>query len=125
MTISKTDYVGTLFDERGNPDKVTVAFTMGNKALEKGHSATVILMAQAVHLGVPGRADGMDIGAPFKPVPDLLAGFLEKGGTVAVCKSCMEHNGLSADQLDTRFPVITADDVIDLVMAARGSLQIT
>ncbi|WP_404383693.1 DsrE family protein [Caenispirillum salinarum] len=125
MTIQTTDYVGTLFDEQGNPDKVTVAFTMGNKALEKGHSATVILMADAVRLGLPGRVDGMDIGAPFKPVPELLEGFLAKGGQVAVCKSCMEHNGLKPDQLDSRFPVITADDVIDLVMASKGALQIS
>lgn len=123
--VQTTAFVATLFDERNNPDKVTVAFTMGNKALEKGHTATVILMAQAVHLGKPGQADGLDIGAPFKPVPDLLAGFLEKGGTVAVCKSCMEHNGLSPADLDPRFPVITADDVIDLMMGATGSLQIT
>ena len=125
MTIQTTDFIGTLFDERGNPSKVTVAFTMGNKALEKGHSATIILMAEAVHLGLPGRADGLDIGAPFKPVPDRLAGFLEKGGQVAVCKSCMEHNGLSAEQMDPRFPIITADDVIDLTMAAKGSIQIS
>lgn len=125
MTIQTTDFIATLFDERGNPNKVTVAFTMGNKALEKGHSATIILMADGVYMGLPGRADGLDIGAPFKPVPELLAGFLEKGGQVGVCKSCMEHNGLKAEQIDPRFTIITADEVIDLVMAAKGSLQIS
>lgn len=123
--VQTTDFVATVFDEHNNPDKVTVAFTMAVKALEKGHSATLILMAKAVLLGRPGGVDGIDIGAPFKPVPDLLAAFLEKGGTVAVCRSCMEHNGLSESDMDGRYPIISADDVIDLMMGAKGSMQIT
>lgn len=35
-------------------------------------------------------------------------------------KSCMLHNGLSQDQMDQRFEVITAPDVIDLLMGARA-----
>lgn len=123
--VQTTDFVATVFDGRDNPDKVTVAFTMAAKAAEKGHSATLILMAEAVHLGVPGGVDGLDIGAPFKPVPDLLAAFRAKGGTVAVCKSCMEHNGLSEGDMVADDPIITADDVIDLMMGAKGSMQIT
>ncbi len=120
-----TDFVATLFDEKTNPDKVTVAFTMALKAVSKGYSATVILMSKGVHMGRPGYPDDMDIGAPFRPVPDLMKDYLEHGGQVVVCKSCMEHGGLSAEQIDPRFEIITADDVIDLVMHAKGNLQIT
>lgn len=120
-----TDFVGTLFDEKTNPDKVTVAFTMALKAVSKGHSATVILMAAGVHMGRPGYADDMDIGAPFRPVADLMKDYLDSGGNVVVCGSCMEHNGLSREQIDPRFEIITADGVIDLVMNAKGNLQIT
>lgn len=120
-----SDFVGTLFDCESNPDKVTVAFTMALNAVLKGHSSTVILMAEAVRLGLPDAAAGMDIGAPFEPVAELMRKFLEGGGRIAVCRSCMVHNGLSEDQIDKRFPIITAPDVIDLLMAAKGSLQIT
>ena len=34
-------------------------------------------------------------------------------------------NGLSAEQMDPRFEIITAPDVIDLLMGATGSLQIS
>lgn len=120
-----SDFVGTLFDCESNPSKVTVAFTMAMNAVQKGHSATVILMAEGVQLGRPGAASGMDIGAPFEPVAELMRKYLEGGGRIAICRSCMVHNGLSDAQMDARFPIITASDVVDLLMAAKGSLQIT
>ena len=120
-----TDFVATVFDGTGNPNKVTVTFTMALNALLKGHTATIILMVEAVELGKPGATAGMDIGKPFEPVSDLLARYLEKGGRIAICGSCMIHNGLTAQQMDARFEVITAPDVIDLLMGAKGSLQVT
>lgn len=123
-TVALADYVSTLFHGHDNPDKVTVAFTMALNASQKKHSACLILMADAVRLGLPDAVADMDIGQPFEPVAVLLKGFLEHGGRVAICKSCMVHNGLSADQMDPRFEIITAPDVIDLLMNAKGSLQV-
>ena len=120
-----TDFVATIFDGTGNPAKVTVTFTMALNALLKGHTATIILMVDAVGLGRPGAADGMAIGKPFEPVSELLSSYLDKGGRIAICGACMIHNGLTADQMDPRFEVITAPDVIELLMGARGSLQVT
>lgn len=120
-----TDFVATVFDGSNNPNKVTVTFTMALNALLKGHTATIILMAEAVELGKPGATEGMAIGKPFEPVSDLLAKYMEKGGRIAICGACMIHNGLTAEQMDPRFEVITAPDVIDLLMGARGSLQVT
>ena len=120
-----SDYVSTLFDGESNLSKVTVAFTMAKNAVVKGHSATVIFMADAVALGLPNATDGMDIGKPFDPVKTLLEDYLSKGGRIAICSSCMIHHGLSAEQMDPRYEVITAPDVIDLLMNAKGSLQIT
>lgn len=121
----QTDFVSTLFDGHSNNDKVTVAFTMAVNALAKGHSATIILMAQAVELGQPEAANDIDIGAPFKPVKELLDTYLAQGGRIAVCSSCMIHGGFSAEDMDARYDIINAPDVIDLLMAAKGSLQIT
>ena len=122
---TKTDYVGTLFDNaESNPSKITLAFTMAGKALEQGHSASVILMVDAVHLGVPNALDNVDIGAPFKPAKELLEAFVEKGGNVLVCGACMEHNGIEDAAIDERFTKISGDDVVELLMAAKGSLQL-
>ena len=120
-----TDFVATVFDGRSNPNKVTVTFTMALNALLKGHTATIVLMVEAVELGKPGAAIGLDIGKPFEPVADLLEKFLEKGGRIAICGSCMIHNGMTAAQMDPRFSVINAAGVVELLMGARGSLQVT
>ena len=123
--IKTTDYVGTLFDNKTtNPNKITLAFTMAGKALEKGHSATVILMVDAVHLALPNALDDVDIGAPFEPAGKLLEAFIEKGGQVLVCGACMKHNGVDESKIDTRFDVISGDDVVELLMSAKGSLQL-
>lgn len=119
------DFVATLFDGRSNPAKVTVAFTMALNALKKGHSAMVLLMVEAVELGQPNATDGIDVGKPFEPVADLLAQFLAEGGRIGICKSCMIHNGFTAEQMVPDYEIITAPEVIDLLMAANGSLQIT
>ena len=122
---SKTDYVGTLFDNaESNPSKITLAFTMAGIALKQGHSASVILMVDAVHLGVPKALDKVDIGEPFKPAKDLLEAFIEKGGIVLVCGACMEHNGIEDSAIDKRFTKISGDDVVELLMASKGSLQL-
>ena len=120
-----TDYVGTLFDNTdSNPNKITLAFTMAGVALKKGHSATVILMADAVHVGLPKALDNVDIGAPFEPAGELLEAFIEKGGQVLVCGACMKHNGVAEADIDKRFEVISGDDVVELLMNAKGSLQL-
>ena len=56
-----TDFVATVFDGTSNPNKVTVTFTMALNALLKGHTATIILMVEAVeladpHVGMPRHA---------------------------------------------------------------------
>ncbi len=121
----QTDYVGTLFDNSdSNPSKITLAFTMAGVALKQGHSATVILMVDAVHLALPNALDNVDIGDPFEPAGELLEAFIEKGGQVLVCGACMKHNGVAESDIDKRFPVISGDDVVKLLMNAKGSLQL-
>ena len=120
-----TDFVTTLFDDTSNPSKITVGLTMAVKALEKGHSASVILFIDAVKPCCSNALDKVDIGTPFKPAKDLLEKFIEQGGNVLVCGACMEHNGIKESEIDTRFEVIDGGNVVDLMMGATGSLQLS
>ncbi len=75
-----TDFVVTLFEGKANPNNLTVAVVMGVNAIQQGHSATIILMVEAVEMGQPGAAKGIDIGAPFPEVGGHLeAAFPETG----------------------------------------------
>lgn len=123
--MQQSDYITTLFEGHSDPSKVTIAFTLAVNALNKGHSATIVLMLNAVELGRPEAMADINIGQPFESVADLLDCFLDKGGQLAVCKSCLIHNGFTETDMDPRFPIITGGDVVDLVMAAKGTMQIT
>ena len=123
--MKQTDFVVTLFEGKENPENLTVAVVMGVNALKQGHTASIILMVKAVSLGQPGEAAGVDIGAPFPEVGGQLEEFLSLGGQVCICNACMQHNGFTAEQMDERYTLITAPDVVSLLMGAKGSLQIT
>lgn len=120
-----TDFVVTLFEGKANPNNLTVGMVMGLNALKQGHSATIILMVEAVELGKPGATKGIDIGAPFAEVSGQLEEFLHLGGQVCICNACMIHNGFTAEEMDSRFELINAPDVVSLLMNAKGSLQLT
>lgn len=114
----------TLTANEKDSNNVTIAFTMGVTALEKGHAANIVLLSDAVHLAVRGYADSIDIGAPFKSIRELLPSFIKLGGKLKVCKACMVHNGVSDESLVDTAEIISAPDVVDLIMNADKSLQL-
>lgn len=122
--MSYADLLITLTANESDESNVTIAFLMGVKALDKGHSVEILLLANGIHLAERGYASKIDVGEPFKPTDEMLAAFIEKGGTIKVCSSCMEHNGVTKEDLIEEAAVITADYVIDAVMNSEKSLQL-
>lgn len=118
------DLLITLTKHENDANNVTIAFTMGLKALEKGHDVELILLSDAVHLASKGYGDKIDIGQPFKPVKELIPKFLEAGGRLKVCSSCMIHNKVKEEDLLDKSDIISADYVIDALMASKKSLQL-
>ncbi|HLR69123.1 DsrE family protein [Virgibacillus alimentarius] len=118
------DLLITLTAHESDENNVTIAFTMGSKALEKGHTVEILLLSNAVHLAEKNYADKIDIGAPFKPIKDLLPTYMEQGGKLKVCSACMEHNGVSKENIVDGAEVISADYVIDALMNSKKSLQL-
>ena len=118
------DLLITLTAHENNPNNVTIAFTMGVKALEKGHTVDIMLLSDGVYLAEKGYADKIDIGEPFKAIKDLMPVFLEKGGKLKVCSACMEHNGVKKENILDGAVIINADDVVDALMNSNKSLQL-
>src|SRR5690625_128043 len=122
--MSKTDLLITLTAHERDANNVTIAFTVGVKTLEKGHQAEVLLLSDAVHLAEKDYADKIDIGATFEPVKKLIETFLDNGGKLNVCSSCMEHNGVDEENLLDGAGVVNADYLVDSMLTAKKTLQL-
>lgn len=118
------DLLITLTQHERDSNNVTIAFTMGLKAAQRGHNVELLLLSDAVHLASKGYADKIDIGKPFEPIAKLLPAFIEAGGKLKVCSACMMHNGVEKDNLIEDAEVIDADYVVDAIMDAKKSLQL-
>ena len=121
---SNTDFVITLSFNKNSEGRVTLAFTLGVAAVDKGLKTTIVLLVDGVHIARKGYADDIDIGEPFLPVKDLLEVYLEHGGEIAVCGSCWRFNHIADDERMQQVKMITAGDVVDLLMNARSSVQL-
>ena len=74
-------------------ERVTVAFLVGNAALEQGKAVAMFLTKEAVRLGLPGYAESVACdGCP--PVPRLFEQFAEGGGELLVCPICFNARKL-------------------------------
>lgn len=118
------DLLITLTAHERDANNVTIALTVGLKAIEQGKDVVLLLLSDAVNLAQKGYADRIDIGDPFKPAAALLASFFEKGGRVAVCNACMKHNNVSADSLYPQAEVVTADFITEALFASHRQLQL-
>jgi tRNA 2-thiouridine synthesizing protein D len=118
------EFVITLSHHKSSDKHVTLAFTLGLKSLEKGHKTAIILMLDGVHVGRTGYVDDIDIGEPFLPVKDMLPIYLEHGGQLLVCGSCWKHDKLPDSERLAGTAMISADQVIDFLLNAKGTAQL-
>ena len=76
-----------------DPERVMIAFLVGQAAAAKGKRVTMFLTKDAVHLAVPGHAHGEACdGCP--PIERLFAQYAEAGGELLVCPICVKSRGL-------------------------------
>lgn len=122
--MNNIDLLITLTQHERDSNNVTIAFTMGLKAAQRGLDVELMLLSDGVHLASKGYADKIDIGKPFEPVAKLLSAYLEAGGKLKVCSACMIHNGVKEENLVEGSDIISADYVVDAVMEAKKSLQL-
>lgn len=122
--MNNIDLLITLTQHERDSNNVTIAFTMGLKAVQKNYEVELILLSDAVNLASKGYADKIDIGEPFQALSNLLPEFIKAGGKLKVCSACMLHNGVDPDSLVEGAEVIDADYVVDALMEAKKSLQL-
>jgi predicted peroxiredoxin len=104
-----------------NDDRSSVAFTIASAALSTGMQVAVFLTSDGVELARDGGHDLTSV-PPFKPLAQLVDGFIEGGGTVWACAPCYKHRGLrEADNLD-KVVVTGAGALIEWVQAGAATI---
>ena len=81
-----------------DPDRATVAFVIANAAVASGKETMVFLSTEGVRLAIAGAADAIHEEG-FQPLKDLIASFVEAGGTILVCSPCFKKRGLDSGKL--------------------------
>ena len=81
-----------------DPDRATVAFVVATAAVASGKETMVFLSTEGVRLAIAGAADAIHEEG-FQPLKDLIAGFVEAGGTILVCSPCFKKRGLDSGKL--------------------------
>jgi len=77
-----------------DPERASLPWIFGNKALVAGQQVSIMLTMEAVRLVTEGGADGIQHeGHP--PLPQLIREFLEGGGTIWACETCTKPRGIS------------------------------
>jgi predicted peroxiredoxin len=81
-----------------DPERVTVAFLVGNAAAESGRRVTMFLTKDAVRIALPGEAQGVACeGCP--PLERLFEQYAANGGELLVCPICFNARGLEGSEL--------------------------
>ena len=109
---------------KDNIDKATVGFTLVNAALDSGHKVRVALASEGVRLTVKGYSDGIDSGAPFKPLKQLIEEALAKGAEINVCTPCMKKRGLEEKNMIPGVHFIAGPELIAILDQTDKSLQL-
>ncbi len=109
---------------KDNLDKATIGLTWAAAALESGEELSVILASEGVRLAGKGYAETMHNGEPFQPVPQLIRGLLEKGGSINVCVTCLKKRKIAESELLPGCRLISGADVIRIVKRSDRSLQL-
>lgn len=86
-----------LASHHANGDRSTVALTIANAALSAGMEVLVFLVSDGVELCREGAAD-LSHSTPFRPLGELVEGFVEAGGILVACGSCFQFRGMKSDQ---------------------------
>jgi predicted peroxiredoxin len=81
-----------------DPERVLVAFLVGEGALQQGKQVTMFLTKEAVRLAIPGVATGIACeGCPNLTL--LSQQYADGGGELLVCPICFNARGLDDSNL--------------------------
>lgn len=115
-------FLVSLTHAKNDTDKATVAFVVANAAVASDKEALVFLSIEAVRLAQPGYADDIHEEG-FLPLKDLMANFVQAGGTIYVCSPCFKKRKLDETQLIDGAVVVGGAKLVEFMGEACPSVS--
>jgi predicted peroxiredoxin len=109
---------------RGKDDveRASLAFLVGNVALNSGQEATLLLTIEGVRVATKGYADGLQADG-FDPLSELVQKFAANGGRIWVCGACAKPRGIAQEQLIEGAQIIGAATAVEALVSGAQTLS--
>ncbi|MDP9311159.1 MAG: DsrE family protein [Chloroflexota bacterium] len=113
-----------LHNTRGTEDveRASLAFLVGNVALDSGQEATVLLTIEGVRVATVGYADGLQA-ADFEPLSELVRKFAAGGGRIWVCGACAKPRGITQEHLVDGAQIVGAATAVEALVGGAQTLS--
>lgn len=102
-------------------ERASLAFVVGNTALNSGQRATVLLTIEGVWLSTKGYADGKQANG-FAPLSELITNFIKGGGELWTCGSCTKPRGISEANLIEGATIVGAATAVEALVNGAQTL---
>ena len=106
---------------RDDPERATVPFIAANVAAASGQEAVVLLTIEGAWLCKRGYADSVEAEG-FLRLAELLASFVEAGGTIWGCSACTTPRGITEADLVEGAQIVGAATIVAAV--AEGAVPV-
>ena len=106
---------------RDDPERATVPFIAANVAAASGQEAVVLLTIEGAWLCKRGYADSVEAEG-FPRLAELLASFVEAGGTIWGCSACTTPRGITEAVLVEGAQIVGAATIVAAV--AEGAVPV-
>ncbi len=113
-----------LHNTRGKEDieRASLAFLVGNVALDSGQEATVLLTIEGVRVATVGYADGLQAEG-FEPIMELVRKFAAGGGRIWVCGACAKPRGITQEHLVAGAQIVGAATAVEALVSGAQTLS--
>ncbi len=106
---------------KDNTDKATVGFVVANASVASGVETVVFLSTEGVHLSQNGYADDIHEEG-FTPLQQMMADFVEVGGTIWVCSPCFKKRNLDEDNLVDSALIVGGAKAVEFLITGGSSI---
>lgn len=115
----KIVFVTTRFTD--DPERATLPFVLANGCLAMDVKPVIILQADAVWIGVKGKAEEIHASG-LDPLKKLLDNVLAEGHRVLACSPCIKERNIKEEDLLPGVYIAGAAKVIEELTSCNASL---